>query len=313
MNALRQIGIILVYTFLSIFAINLFMSMFADHTIQDFGPMLAEQMYDYADDEAVIELNQHLDTVCLSIASDGGGASSVFEEQCRPENMARFEELCSNIDDLPNEQRTNELITSCQRIESGELQQFCSNFLESQDLDFEMLKNECALLRVNNSTHKDVFMVFVEESIKEGLNQNEEEELARFSNTITNLSDIFVNNNPITIFFNLVLVLIFSYLLYLFSEDFDFFLKKISKLFFNIGIFLLIPFAIIELYFFFMEPNTTSIIQNIYNPSPENIAMQSAVLFPLLLSMIFSKSLLLSAAILCAIGATIRIIIFYRG
>lgn len=312
MNLLRQIGIVLVYTFLSLFAINLFMSMFSDHSVQDFAPMLAEQMYVYADEEAITELNKHLENVCLNIASQGGGATSIFEEQCRPENMLRFEEVCDNLDSLPPEQRTQDLESSCKRIKTGELQQFCSDFLDSQDTDFKSLKQECEKLTQGNSTHKDVFVVFVEESMREGLNQNQDDDMARFSGTITELSDRFVNNSPSTIFFNFILFSVFAFLLYLFSEDFDYFIKKMSKLMFNIGIFLLIPFALMEVYFYFLEPNTTPIIETIYSPSPENIAMQSAILFPLLLSMILSKSLLISAAILCAIGITLKLIILYK-
>ncbi|PIN81182.1 hypothetical protein COV13_02095 [Candidatus Woesearchaeota archaeon CG10_big_fil_rev_8_21_14_0_10_32_9] len=324
MSFIKKAGGFLAYFALSIVLINLFMSFFLG-SFTDKIPGVMGNVYDYASPGAKQQLNEKFTTMCtgvIQIIKENKSIDQQILEQCSAEKKKVLKQMCSNLDVIPQDQQTTELLQTCEAVNSGEFDKFCEdaqNSEETQVMDYSQVSDTCKKLIDEEITHKEFFVQLTNDSMSqldgEGISNLVEnnKELPAETKTFLMTSQTLMNTSTQSLIIQGVIILILSFLLRLTCENDAEFLKKYSKLFISLAVLILVPFILLQLYLVAYPPNTDQFVTMMTQSTGSEMSAAQAVpvIFPLVLDSMFTGELLIAAIAVLAFGILLKVAQLY--
>lgn len=281
------------------------------------------KVYDYASPNTKQQLDDKFSTMCAGVTKiikENKSIDQQILEQCAPDKKKLLKQMCSNLDIIPENQKTPELLQTCEAVNSGEFDKFCEeaqNPQETQVIDYTKVSSTCKELIDGKITHKQFFVKLANDSMssldQEGIQAllDNNEDISPETKAVITTSQSVMNTSTQALLIQGIIILVLSFLLRLTCENDSEFLKKYSKLFISLATLILIPFVLLQLYLVASPPNTDAFVTTIIQSTQVSTAQAVPVIFPLVLDTLFTGELLIAAVAVLAFGILLKIAQLY--
>lgn len=192
------------------------------------------------------------------------------------------------------------------------LDEACKGFIESEEKNAESkgmidkVKNACNDYKNNKIGKKELFVAIMSSAADTGnISKDKNNPLAKLSDLSKKFDEFILS------IYSLIIVAVLAALLVLLNmkEPLEF-LKIIGKIFFNIGLLIIVPFLILKIYVAFANIDTSSIAGPMFNPenAQPDIGNAMMMLLPLVFLRVYTTALVVAGAVLFIAGLGLRIV-----